>query len=129
MKLNNTQCKNAKYNPKGTGNKLSDGGGLFLHLKKTGKYWRMNYRFLGTQKTLALGIYPRVTLAEARDKRDEAKKLIDAGKDPSTQKKLAKLELQANHDNSFESIGREWHSQKVASFTGQLRPNSSKNTR
>lgn len=113
MKLNNTQCKNAKYNPKGAGNKLSDGGGLFLHLKETGKYWRMNYRFLGIQKTLALGIYPRVTLAEARDKRDEAKRLIDAGKDPATQKKLAKLELQTNHDNSFESIGREWHSQKV----------------
>lgn len=113
MKLTNIQCKSAKYNPKGQGNKLADGGGLFLHLKATGKYWRMNYRFVDKQKTLYLGIYPRVTLSEAREKRDEAKRLIDAGKDPATQKKLAKLELQMSHDNSFESIGREWHSQKV----------------
>ncbi len=113
MKLTNTQCKNAKYNPNGSGNKLSDGGGLFLHLKEKGKYWRMNYRFVDKQKTLYVGVYPEVTLAEAREKRDEAKKLIDAGKDPATQKKLAKLELQASHDNSFESIGREWHSQKL----------------
>lgn len=113
MKLTNIQCKNAKYSPDGQGNKLSDGGGLFLHVMEKGKYWRMNYRFLGTQKTLALGIYPRVTLAEARERREEARKLIEAGKDPSTQKKLSKLELQASHDNSFEKIAREWHGQKV----------------
>jgi hypothetical protein len=47
MKLTNTQCKNAKYQPDGTGNKLTDGGGLFLHLIESGKYWRMNYRLAG----------------------------------------------------------------------------------
>lgn len=113
MKLTSIQCKNAKFSPDGLGNKLSDGGGLFLHVKETGKYWRMNYRFVGKQKTLYIGVYPETSLAEARDKRDKARKLIEAGKDPSTQKKLSKLELQTNHDNSFEKIAREWHSQKV----------------
>lgn len=113
MKLNNLQCKNASYDPAGAGNKLSDGGGLFLHLKETGKYWRMNYRFVGKQKTLYIGVYPQVSLAEAREKRDEAKKLIANGQDPSTQKKLDRLELKTNHENNFEAIAREWHSQKL----------------
>lgn len=112
MKLTNTQCKNAKYSADGLGNKLSDGGGLYLQLSETGKYWRMNYRFLGKQKTLAIGTYPLLSLAEARTRRDKAKKLIIDGQDPATQKMLARLELRANHNNSFESIAREWHSQK-----------------
>lgn len=112
MKLTNIQCKNAKFDPSGKGNKLSDGGGLYLQVSETGKYWRLNYRFLGKQKTLAVGTYPLTSLAEARERRDVAKKMVEAGNDPSTQKKLAKLELQTNHDNSFERIAREWHSQK-----------------
>jgi hypothetical protein len=56
MKLTNIECKKATYNPSGVGNKLSDGGGLILHIKENGKYWRLNYRFLGIQKTLALGV-------------------------------------------------------------------------
>jgi integrase len=113
MKLTNTQCKNAKYQPDGIGNKLTDGGGLYLHLIESGKYWRMNYRIAGKQKTLAIGTYPLVSLADARQKRDEAKKRIAEGKDPSTEKKLAKLELRTNYDNNFETIGREWHSHKA----------------
>lgn len=112
MKLTNTACKNASYDSTGKGNKLSDGGGLILHLKETGKYWRMNYRFVGKQKTLYIGVYPETSLAEARAKRDEARKLINAGQDPATEKKLAKMELKTSHDNSFESVAREWHSQK-----------------
>jgi len=73
----------------------------------------MNYRFLGKQKTYSIGIYPLVGLKEAREKRDEAKKLIADGKDPSTQKQLAKIELQERHDNTFEALAREWHSQKA----------------
>lgn len=112
-KLSDTKCRKTAYNPDGTGNKLTDGGGLYLHIKPTGKYWRLNYRFLGKQKTLALGVYPRVTLADARDRREEAKKMIDAGKDPSTEKKIAKIELQTSYDNSFESVAREWHKQNA----------------
>ncbi len=113
MKLTNLQCKNSKFDPSGNGNKLSDGGGLFLHIKESGKYWRMNYRFVDKQKTLYIGVYPETSLAEAREKRDEAKKLIAAGKDPSTEKKLAKLELHTSHANNFEAIAREWHSQNA----------------
>lgn len=113
MKLTNIQCKNAKYSSDGKGNKLSDGGGLFLHIQEKGKYWRMNYRFLGKQKTLALGVYPRMSLAEAREGRETAKKLLDAGKDPMETKKLDRLELQTNYENNFENLAREWHAHKI----------------
>jgi integrase len=113
MNLTNIQCKKAAYNPSGVGNKLSDGGGLILHIKENGKYWRLNYRFLGMQKTLALGVYPRVSLAEARERREEAKKMIEVGKDPIVEKKIAKIELHTSHENNFEAIAREWHSQKL----------------
>ncbi len=66
--LNDVHCKNAK--PKDKDYKLSDGGGLYLLVKKTGsKYWRMNYRFNGKEKTLAIGVYPVITLKNARKKR------------------------------------------------------------
>ncbi|MDG4544505.1 MAG: Arm DNA-binding domain-containing protein [Rickettsiales bacterium] len=80
MKLTDIKCKNAKFypdeKPNGSKHKLSDGGGLFLHIKPQGKYWRLQYRFDGKQKLLALGVYPQVTLAEAREARDKAKKLL-----------------------------------------------------
>lgn len=110
MKLTNIQCKNAKFNPDGKGNKLSDGGGLFLHVTEVGKYWRLNYRFLDVQKTLAIGVYPQISLGEAREKRDAAKKLVAVGKDPNTEKKLAKIELRTSYENNFEAIAREWYS-------------------
>lgn len=113
MKLSDKKCKNARYSPDGSGNKLSDGGGLVLHLQESGKYWRLSYRFLGKQKTLALGVYPRVSLAEAREKRDNAKKLLAAGKDPTSEKRVAKIELHISHANNFEAVAREWHSQKL----------------
>lgn len=112
MKLTNIQCKNAKHNPEGLGNKLADGGGLVLHVQEKGKYWRFNYRFLGKQKTLALGTLENTSLKEARSKLDDAKKLLAEGKDPGEQKKLAKIELRQNYDNNFEAIAREWHQQK-----------------
>ena len=67
MKLTDTTCKNAK--PKERAYKLFDGHGLFLNVTKTGKrYWRLKYRWHGKEKLLALGVYPEVTLAEAREK-------------------------------------------------------------
>ena len=64
------------------GQKLSDGGGLFIWISKHGKYWRLAYRYDKKQKTLALGIYPQVSLIEARKKREEAKKQLADGVDP-----------------------------------------------
>lgn len=109
MKLTNLKCQMAKYNPDGKGNKLTDGGGLYLHVQEAGKYWRVNYRFLGKQKTLSLGTYPLISLAEAREKRDVAKKQLGNHEDPMESKKLRKLELQTNYENNFEAIAREWH--------------------
>jgi len=65
---------------------LSDGGGLYLQVTPKGKYWRMNYRFGSKQKTLAIGVYPQVTLKEARLKREAAKKLLEQNIDPSQKK-------------------------------------------
>lgn len=70
MKLTNTQVKNAK--PKAKAYKLTDGEGMYLLVHPNGsKYWRLNYRFQSKQKTLALGVYPLISLAEAREARNE----------------------------------------------------------
>lgn len=84
--LSPKQIENAK--PKTNDYKLTDGGSLYLLVRKTGgKYWRMNYRFDGKQVTLALGVYPDVSLATARKRRDEARQLLADGRDPREAKK------------------------------------------
>ena len=75
MALTDAFVKNVKAGELATGQKHTDGQGLFLHVKPAGKYWRMSYRFAGKQKTLALGVYPAVSLAKARQKRDQARTL------------------------------------------------------
>ena len=89
--------------------KLSDGGGLYLllHPNKS-KYWRMKYRFAGREKTLSFGVFPEVSLADARIRRDEAKRLIREGKDPSHEKKKNKHGLKEAHNNTLEVVTLEW---------------------
>ncbi len=88
--------------------KLSDGGGLFLQVLKSGKYWRMNYRFADKQKTLSIGVYPSVTLKEARNKREKAKKLLESNIDPSQHKKKEKRKAFADAQAAtFEGVARE----------------------
>jgi hypothetical protein len=78
MKLTAKKCETAKRDTDGA--KLSDGGGLYLELHKNGsKYWRYKYRILGKEKVLALGVYPEVTLAEAREEHKKAHKLVSQG--------------------------------------------------
>lgn len=108
MALTDTFVKNIKPGPGTAGVKHSDGLGLYLHVKEAGKYWRMNYRFAGKQKTLALGVYPAVKLLKARQRRDRARELLADGIDPSTAKqeeKQAKTEAAAN---TFEAVARDW---------------------
>jgi len=82
---------------------------MFLLVQPNGaKYWRLSYRFLGKQKTLALGVYPAVTLATARKKRDEAREQIAAGVDPGEAKKEARRAAEIAAANSFEAVAREW---------------------
>lgn len=115
MKLTNIQCKNVK--PTDKPQKLADGGGMFLHIMPTGqKYWRLKYRFNDKEKLLALGVYPRISLAEARERREEAKKLLDIGKDPVETKKLEKLVRQTEYENNFENLAREWHKERIHSW-------------
>jgi integrase len=87
--------------------KLSDGGGLQLWIMPDGaKRWRLAYRFAGGQKTLAIGVYPATGLREARDAREEAKRLLAAGQDPSLAKRLAKAARATASANTFEAIAR-----------------------
>ncbi|ECI2792300.1 tyrosine-type recombinase/integrase [Salmonella enterica subsp. enterica serovar Give] len=88
--------------------KLTDGQGMHLLINPNGsKYWRLQYRFGGKQKVLALGVYPMVSLGEARRKRDEAKKLVSDGIDPSEKKKADKIEQ--SEALTFETVARDWH--------------------
>ena len=79
MALTDTFLKNIKASGSPAGGKHTDGQGLHLHVKAAGKYWRLNYRFAGKQKTLALGVYPAVSLAKARKRRDTARELLAEG--------------------------------------------------
>ena len=116
MALTDTTCRNAK--PEKKPRKLSDGGGLYLEVMPTGsKYWRLKYRIAGKEKRLAIGVYPEVSLKEAREKRDEAKKLIREGIDPSQAKKEQKRQKIAEVEHSFENIAREWHGDQERGWT------------
>ena len=86
-----------------------DGGGLYLEVTPAGgRYWRMKFRHLGKENRLAFGTYPQVTLKEARAKREEAKKLLEAGQNPAEVRKEEKREALSAAANSFEVIAREW---------------------
>jgi integrase len=89
--------------------KLTDSDGLhLLVLPSSGRYWRMNYRFVGKQKTLALGAWPEVELADARAKRDEARRLLARGIDPSEQLKQDKIIASVAAANTFQAVADEW---------------------
>ncbi len=110
MPITDTRIKTAK--PKEKPYKLTDGGGLYLQIQPTGaKYWRLAYRYTDKQKTLAIGVYPEITLAQARLDRDKARKLLASGTDPATamSKRVKKKQQLIKTENSFEAIAREWH--------------------
>jgi len=92
----------------GKAQKLFDGGGLFLHVVGAGKYWRLKYRFGGREKLLSLGVYPQVSLQDARKRRDEARELLGQGIDPGDKRKAQKQIQSDAAANSFEAVAREW---------------------
>lgn len=108
--LTDSAIKAAKPKEDGKPSKISDGGGLCLLVKNTGKYWRFNYRSNNKQKTLALGVYPDINLKTAREKHQEARALLARGIDPSEYKQQAKAEQIAITENTFEAIALEWFS-------------------
>lgn len=108
MKLTDKSCKGAK--PAEKPYKIFDGGGLYLEIMPNGnKLWRLKYYFLGKEKRFSLGAYPLISLAEAREKRDQAKKLITQNIDPSTARTDEKKEISRNALRTFEVVAREWH--------------------
>lgn len=119
MKLTDTKLKSLK--PTGKIQKFSDGGGLYIHVSPVGgKLWRFFYRFNGKQKTLALGKYPEVSLAEARKKREEARVLVAQGVDPSAYKRKIKAATAADAADmahTFEAVARDWFSKKCTAWT------------
>ena len=104
--LTDAKIKAAK--PKSTEYKIFDGGGLYVLVTPSGgKLWRLKYRAGGKEKKLTLGSYPEISLAEARQKRDQARALLASGTDLATAKKKEKAK--ADGTNSFEAVAREWH--------------------
>ena len=98
--------------------KRSDGGGLYVFVAPDGaRYWRMAYRFNEKQRTLALGVYPTISLSEAREARDAAKKLLAAGIDPMQAKREQKRQAKLCAENTFEAIAREWHEKQKDGWT------------
>ena len=106
--LTDTTIRNAKPQPDGKPKKYTDGGGLYLLVNAKGKYWRYKYRLNGKEKTLAIGIYPDISLKLARERHQEARELLARGVDPSSYKQAVKAEQEAMHKNSFEAVAREW---------------------
>ena len=103
-KLNDPECRSAK--PKDKIYKLADGGGLHLHILTSGtKVWRYSYRIHGKQKTFTIGDYSDVSLSVARTSRNEAKKLVSTGIDPSQQKQIVKRQIA---ENSFQGVAEVW---------------------
>ncbi|EKR0099332.1 tyrosine-type recombinase/integrase [Salmonella enterica] len=116
MPLNDMQIRHAK--PEAKAYTLGDGQGLSLLIEPNGsKSWRFRYRFAGKPKMISLGVYPMITLADARSRRDDARKLVAEGKNPSEVRKEQKIALQTESDSAFEKIATEWHQMKSAKWS------------
>ena len=115
MPLSDTKARNAK--PKKKQFKLFDTDGLFLLVSPAGgKWWRFKYRFGGKEKLLSLGTYPEVSLAQARGRRDEARKQVADGIDPSQARQAMKA-AKIQNESTFEVVAREWHTKFTPTWT------------
>ena len=108
MALTDLAVRNAKF--AGKPFRIADSESMYLLVNAAGKYWRLDYRCLGKRKTLALGTYPRVSLAAVRQKRAEPKQRLDEGIDPVKHKRLAKRTRLLNAENTFQAVALEWFS-------------------
>lgn len=116
MKLTDNKIRNIK--PRDKQYKVSDGKNLFLIITPNGsKYWRYKYIFNGKEKTLSIGVYPSITLSQAREKRNEAKQQLANGNDPSFIKQTKELTKKQAAENTFEAVAKEWHSKFLSKWT------------
>jgi len=115
MALSDTAIKNAKPGTKPI--KLADEKGLYLLISPAGgKWWRLKFRYDGKEKLLSLGTYPEVSLKDARQRRDDDRKLLSKGIDPSANRKAVKAAIADKNANNFEVIAREWFAKKSPSW-------------
>ncbi|MDQ6621330.1 MAG: integrase arm-type DNA-binding domain-containing protein [Pseudomonadota bacterium] len=111
-RLTDRAIRNAK--PAAKPYKLSDGRGMYLEITPTGgKRWRLKYRVDGKENRISLGVYPDIGLGEARDRRDDARKLVAKGVDPSAHRQAEKREAKGRAVNSFEVVAREWYEKQT----------------
>ncbi len=117
MPLADTFVRQVKPTGKSTGDSYADGGGMYLLVKPSGKYWRMDYRYANKRKTLALGVYPAVTLAKARERRGIARQQLADGIDPGVVKKAQKVARVLSAEDTFEAVAREFHGVKKVGWS------------
>ena len=118
MSLTNTTIRNVK--PSDKRQRLFDSKGLYMEVAPSGgKWWRFKYRIDGKEKRISLGTYPDVSLSEARDNRDDARKLVSKGVDPSEHRKAQKVTRREKVTNNFENIAREWHTKQSPSWSNK----------
>lgn len=123
MSLSDAKVRNAKSKSKPY--KIADGEGMFLLVSPSGsKYWRLKYHYAGREKLLALGVYPEVSLTDARERRLQARKTLAAGNDPGDVKREAKRLAVLQTENAFETVAREWYEQRKHEW----KPSSAKTT-
>ena len=116
MPLTDTHIRSLKPDVKPR--KYFDGGGLFLFVPANGsKLWRMAYRFDGKSKLLSFGEYPTISLKDARERREEAKRMLSKGIDPSDHKRQLRQARAIAERDSFQNIAREWHETRMAEFS------------
>lgn len=109
--LTATSVDKAKLIIEGKPKKLTDGGGLYLLINQKGKYWRYNFRFNGKFKTLSIGVYPEVSLKEARQYHEAAHSNVSKGIDPTVQKQIQKITRHKLGEATFEVVAREWYAE------------------
>jgi len=114
MALTDTFVRQVKHSGKVIGDKYTDGGGMYLLVKTSGKYWRMDYTHATRRRTLALGVYPAVSLAKARRRRDAAREQLADGVDPNAAKRQEKLEQAEAASNTFEIVALDWLAKTAA---------------
>lgn len=114
--LTDTKIRGAK--PEAKAYRLADTGGLFVHIMPGGKkVWRLRYKFEKREKLLTLGDYPAISLAEARLEREEAKRILREGRDPSLDKKIVLQAARTDPATTFEAVARAWHDQRKVLWT------------
>ncbi|WP_295718100.1 integrase arm-type DNA-binding domain-containing protein [uncultured Halovibrio sp.] len=119
-RLTDSALKKAFYETHGN-TKLFDGGGLYLHIQQSGRYWRMKYRIGGRERLLSIGVYPQVSLKQARDERDHARQQVSQGVDPVQARRERQQSQREKLDNSFQALADEWlvkvHAETVGATT------------